>query len=100
VPKPSLTPDLAHLETEVIETLVAGLKQWRSDLRYPASWSDWQACVRGLLVMFDVKRKPLPKPLSSPCPDCEGLGHFVDVDDSTKYLTSCKRCSRTGKVYY
>lgn len=58
--KRSLSPDLAQLEFAIIETLVAGHKQWRPDLDYPQSYSDMQGAVRGLLQMFEVKRRSLP----------------------------------------
>lgn len=51
------------LENQIIETLIAGHKEWRPDLSYPESHSDMQGAVRGLLRMFDVKRRPLPKEL-------------------------------------
>lgn len=51
------------LEKEIIETLLAGHKEWRSDLEYPESYSDMQGAVRGLLRMFEVKRLPLSRSL-------------------------------------
>ena len=60
MPKPSLTPELELLESEIIETLVAGHHQYRSDLAYPESYSDMQGAVRGLLQMFEVKHRALP----------------------------------------
>ncbi len=53
----------AQLEREIIETLVAGHKEWRPDLDYPQSFSDMQAAVRGLLQMYEVKRRALPAKL-------------------------------------
>lgn len=47
------------LESEIIETLLAGLKEYRPDLSYPESHSDMQGCVRAMLRMFDVKRRPI-----------------------------------------
>lgn len=61
--KLSLTPELAILEQHIIETLIAGLHEWRPDLNGPISYSDWQGCVRGLLTMYDVKRLALPRKL-------------------------------------
>jgi hypothetical protein len=58
--KRSLKPELALLEGAIIETLIAGHKQWRPDLDYPQSYSDMQGAVRGLLQMFEVKRRALP----------------------------------------
>lgn len=57
--KPSLKAELARLEHDIIETLIAGHKEWRPDLSYPASYSDMQGAVRGLLRMYEVKRRPL-----------------------------------------
>ena len=65
--KPPLSEPNSHLECDIIETLLAGLKQWRPDLNYPESHSDMQGCVRALLTMYEVKRRPLPEPLASPC---------------------------------
>ena len=59
--KPQLKEHL--LESAIIETMIAGLHEWRPDLLFPQSHSDTQACVRGLLQMFDVKRLPLAKKL-------------------------------------
>jgi len=48
-----------QLESNIIETLLAGHKEWRPDLAYPESHSDMQGAVRGLLRMFEVKRRPI-----------------------------------------
>jgi hypothetical protein len=100
MPKPSLSKPLDTLEGDIIDTLIAGLHEWRADLKYPDSYSDMQACVRGLLTMYEVKRRPLPKPLPSPCPECDGLGHYVIPRDGYRQLTACGKCHGTGKVYY
>lgn len=52
-----------QLENDIIETLIAGHKEWRPDLEYPESYSDMQGAVRGLLQMYEVKRRPLPAKL-------------------------------------
>jgi len=57
--KRSLKEPLRQLEADIIETLIAGHKEWRPDLRYPESHSDMQGAVRGLLRMFEVKRRPI-----------------------------------------
>lgn len=57
--KRSLVEPYNTLENEIINTLIAGHKEWRPDLSYPESYSDMQAAVRGLLRMFDVKRRPI-----------------------------------------
>lgn len=59
MPKARLQAPYDQLETDLIETMLAGHKQWRPDLAYPQSHSDMQGCVRGLLRMYEVKRRPL-----------------------------------------
>ena len=63
MPKRRLSEPYRTLEEEIIETLIAGYKEWRPDLSYPESDSDMRRAVRRLLRMFDVKRRPLPKDL-------------------------------------
>lgn len=58
--KPGLSVELAQLEADIIETLIAGHKSYRPDLPFPESYSDMQGAVRGLLQMFEVKCRPLP----------------------------------------
>ncbi len=57
--KSRLKPPMDQLESDIIETLLAGHKEWRPDLAYPESHSDMQGAVRGLLRMFEVKRRPI-----------------------------------------
>lgn len=59
MPKPLLRPEYDKLEWEMIETFLAGLHEWRPDLDYPQSHSDMQGGIRGILRMFEVKRRPL-----------------------------------------
>lgn len=59
MPKPTLKPEFHQLSHDIIETLLAGHREWRSDLAYPESYSDMQGCVIALLRMFDVKRRPI-----------------------------------------
>lgn len=59
MPKPQLRHPYDQLTADIIETLRAGLKEWRPDLEYPASTSDMQGQVHALLRMFDVKRRPI-----------------------------------------
>lgn len=61
--KRRLKGELAQLESDIIETMIAGHHEWRRDLPYPESHSDMQGAVRGLLRMFDVKRRALPADL-------------------------------------
>ena len=97
--KPRLTEPDAHLEHDIIETMIAGLRQWRPDLKYLESHSDMQGCVRALLVMYEVKRRPLPEPLASPCSFCEGTGHLTIDDKGMPNRTTCSHCKH-GKVYF
>lgn len=57
--KHRLKAPLDQLESDIIETLIAGHKEWRPDLNYPESHSDMQGAVRGLLRMYDVRRRPI-----------------------------------------
>jgi len=61
--KETLIEPFKTLEMEIIETLLAGHKEWRPDLVYPQSHSDMQGAVRGLLRMFEVTRLPLGRTL-------------------------------------
>ncbi len=61
--KANLAPEMAALEWQIIDTLLAGHKEYRPDLAYPESHSDMQAAVRGLLRMFEVTRLPLARDL-------------------------------------
>lgn len=63
MPKPPLAKEEDRAtERHMIETALAGLKRWRPDLDFPQSYSDMEACVRALMTMFDVRRRPLPEP--------------------------------------
>lgn len=61
MPKADLKSEFEMLENQIIDTLIAGHKQYRPDLDYPESYSDMQGAVRGLLQMFDVKLRALPR---------------------------------------
>lgn len=95
MPKPSLIPEQSILESQIIDTMIAGLHNWRSDLTYPQSHSDMQACVRGVMSMFEIKRRSLPSKLLSPCHYCEGTGYFIQDESNRK---TCTKCHGTGKV--
>ena len=78
MPKNTLSEPFNTLESEIINTLLAGHHEWRPDLAYPESYSDMQGAVRGLLRMFDVKRLPVSRklPYAKPCncPSCQAGG--------------------------
>ena len=63
MPKPNLKEPFRTLESEIIETLLAGHHECRPDLAYPESHSDMSGAVRGLLRMFEVKRRPIAFPV-------------------------------------
>jgi len=60
MPKPSLREPFASLESDIIETMIGGLHQWRSDLNYPESHSDMAGCLRAVLRKYEVKLRPVP----------------------------------------
>lgn len=59
MPKPHLKEPFNTIQSQAIETMLAGLKQWRPDLSYPESHSDMQGCVMALMQMFELKRRPI-----------------------------------------
>jgi len=59
MPKPSLAEPFRTLENQLIETFVAGHKEWRPDLAYPESYSDMQGGMMAVMRMFDIKRRPI-----------------------------------------
>jgi hypothetical protein len=59
MPKPTLKPEYQQLCHDIIETFVAGHKQYRPDLAYPESHSDMMAGAHALIQMFDIKRRPI-----------------------------------------
>lgn len=54
-----MKPEFDLLESQIIETILAGHHEARPDLSYPESHSDMQSGVRALIVMFDIKRRPI-----------------------------------------
>ena len=61
--KPSLKPEYQQLESAIIDTFIAGHKEWRPDLSYPESYSDMQGGVRALLRRFEIKQRPIDWPM-------------------------------------
>lgn len=57
--KSSMKPEFNILEKQILETFLAGHKEARPDLSYPESHSDMQSGIRALIVMFDIKRRPI-----------------------------------------
>jgi len=64
MPKPIFIAEEEKLIGQIIETFLAGHKLWRPDLKYPESHSDMEAGAMALLEMFEIKRRPLAKPLT------------------------------------
>lgn len=96
--KPSLISSDSQLESQIIETLLAGHHEWRPDLHYPESHSDMQGAVRALLRMFDVKRRPVAIPLKYVCHNCRGAETLVEVDTAGTVLrhVTCPECRGRG----
>lgn len=59
MPKPLLKEPNQTKAYQIIETMLAGLHEWRSDLDYPQSHSDMMGCVHALLKMYKVERRPI-----------------------------------------
>ena len=59
MPKPDLREPYSGLESDLIHTMTEGLHEWRGDLNYPESYSDWQGCVRALFRMYKIERRAL-----------------------------------------
>lgn len=99
MPKPTMTAEDATLESEIIETMLAGLKEWRPDLDYPESYSDMQGCVRALIRMFEMKRRPLAAPLKLRCGGCDGIGQQIKPGSNESFRESftCPVCK--GRRY-
>lgn len=65
MPKPPLRAQYEQLADEIIETMLAGHHRYRPDLPYPESHSDMQGALEGLLMMYEVKRRPLALTIES-----------------------------------
>lgn len=59
MPKPTLQKQYQQLCNEVIETFLAGHREYRPDLGYPQSHSDMMAGAHALIRMFEIKRRPI-----------------------------------------
>lgn len=93
MPKPQLREPHATLESELITTLLAGLKEWRPDLDYPESYSDMQACARAALRMFEIKRRPIAVSLPIHCDLCNDTGYvrvYATAGHTTVHEKKCQ----------
>ena len=100
MPKPTMLPAESILESQIIDTMKAALQLSRPDLSYPQSHSDMQACVRGILRMFSVERRPIAAPLKIRCDVCNGTGSLVDLSSRPGYgkQETCVSCGGKGWV--
>ena len=81
----------ARLESELIETFLADYNAGQGG--YPKSHSDLTGCVRNLMMMFEIKRRPVAVKLRYKCDLCDGVGQFVQLDDSgTRHCKTCSKC--------
>lgn len=71
MPKPSLKEPFASLESQIIETFLAGHHEWRPDLNYPESYSDMRGGARALMRMFEIKRRPVAITVKEMLPEHE-----------------------------
>ena len=58
--KPTLKPDFQKLESELIQTFLAGHHLWRPGLSYPESHSDMSGGMRAILKRFEIKPREIP----------------------------------------
>lgn len=98
MPKARLIEKLEQLESDIMSTMLAGLKEWRPDLIYPQSHSDMQACIRPLLQLYNIERRDLSQPLKYKCCSCEGLGKYIWVVDGVRNESVCKECQGKGYI--
>jgi hypothetical protein len=69
--KSTLKPEFEKLEQDILATFMAGHLMDRPDLSYPQSTSDMQSGIRALLVMFEIKRRPIALPYAELYPKTE-----------------------------
>lgn len=98
MPKPNLIKKDSILESQIIKTLLAGLHEWRPDLKYPESHSDMQACARGLMKMFKIERLPLLVELKIECYKCGGIGYFITPMEGYIEQKECDKCLGKGWI--
>lgn len=92
MPKPPLREPFRTLELELIESMEAGLHEWRPDLAYPESYSDMQAAVRGVLKMFEIKRRPIgitDVAICEPRKTCAFCGEVPSFSFTANGVTFC-----------
>lgn len=97
MPKPQLNNEDAALEQDIIEVLLAGLKEWRPDLQYPQSHSDMSGCVRNMMRLFDIKRRSIVRPLRLHCHRCMGIGEYRHwPEPHSLVVKECPDCKGKG----
>jgi hypothetical protein len=97
--KPFLREPFATVASDLMETMIAGLHEWRPDLSYPQSHSDLRGCIDAVLRKYEVKLRAVPLDrkeiweLPEMCPICRqptGDGETV---------TDIRRFDETRQVY-
>lgn len=93
MPKSDLTPEDRILEKELIETFLAGHKQYRPDLAYPESHSDMQGGMRAVMEHFEITRRPIARQLKAHCDICGGSKRVLKNPESKDYhFIQCPEC--------
>jgi hypothetical protein len=101
MPKPSLREPFATLTKDMMETMIAGLHEWRPDLDYPESHSDLRGCIDALLRKYDIKLRPVPldrKDIWEPPEVCPVCRIPIDQGPSANYVTTIQRFDDTGST--
>ena len=100
MPKPDVREPYKSLESDLFETMRSGLHEWRKDLDYPESFSDFQACFRALFRMYEVKRRPLAIGMDAieALPDlCGWCGRKLDAATYSGLNPEVNFCIACGK---
>lgn len=103
MPKPILVDEDENLVTAIIDTFLAGHKEWRPDLPYPESHSDMKAGAMALLRMFKIERRPISIPNRVKCNHCKGAGKYeskIRDESCSIQIEYCGFCNRKGYTNY
>ena len=99
MPKPSLREPFDSIESDLMETMIGGLHEWRSDLDYPQSHSDLSGCIRAVLRKYEVKLRAVVldrAEIEEPEPVCPVCGKPINGG----VLTSLKKPDGVRGDYY
>jgi hypothetical protein len=98
MPKPSLREPYASIASDLMATMVAGLKEWRHDLDYPQSHSDLRGCIDAVLRKYEVKLRPVPLDRSEiwePPETCPVCRLPIDQGPSASHCVTIQRFDET-----